>query len=79
LLQAVLKNGVFRRLLKKIDVPTLVFHGEADQIILVKDSGQKSARIVKDLKDNYYPGASREMFATHHDKVNADLLTFLKS
>lgn len=65
--------------LKKIDVPTLVLHGEADQIVPLKDSGQKTARIVNDAKDIYYPGASLGMFATHHDKVNADLLAFLKS
>ena len=65
--------------LKKFDVPTLVLHGEADQIVPVKDSGQKTARIVKNAKDIYYPGASHGMFATHQDKVNADLLAFLKS
>ena len=65
--------------LKKFDVATLVLHGEADQIVPVKDSGQKTARIVKDAKDIYYPGASHSMFATHQDKVNADLLAFLKS
>ena len=43
--------------LKKFNVPTLVLHGEADQIVPVKDSGQKTARIVKDAKDIYYPGA----------------------
>ncbi|HUA36583.1 MAG TPA: alpha/beta hydrolase [Candidatus Binataceae bacterium] len=65
--------------LKKIDVPTLVLHGEGDQIVPIKDSGQKSARLVKDAKAIYYPGAPHGMFATHHDKVNADLLEFLKS
>jgi len=65
--------------LKKIDVPTLVLHGEAAQIVPVKDSGQKTARIVRDAKAIYYPGASHGMFATHQDKVNADLLAFLKS
>ena len=45
----------------------------------VKDSGQKTARLVKDAKAIYYPGAPHGMFATHQDKVNADLLAFLKS
>jgi non-heme chloroperoxidase len=65
--------------LKKFDVPTLVLHGEADQIVPVKDSGQKTARIVKGAKDIYYPGAPHGMFATHQSQVNADLLAFLKS
>ena len=65
--------------LKKFDVPTLVLHGEADQIVPVKDSGQKTARIVKDAKDIYYPGAPHGMFATHQGKVNADLLEFFRS
>lgn len=65
--------------LKKFDVPTLVLHGEADQIVPIKDSGQKTARMVKGAKDIYYPGAPHGMFATHQDKVNADLLAFLKS
>jgi non-heme chloroperoxidase len=65
--------------LKKFDVPTLVLHGEADQIVPVKDSGQKTARIVKGAKDIYYPGAPHGMFATHQTKVNSDLLNFLKS
>jgi len=65
--------------LKKFDIPTLVLHGEADQIVPVKDSGQKTARIVENAKDIYYPGASHGMFATHQDKVNADLLAFIRS
>lgn len=65
--------------LKKFDVPTLVLHGEADQIVPIKDSGQKTARIVKGAKDIYYPGAPHGMFATHQTQVNNDLLNFLKS
>ena len=65
--------------LKKFDVPTLVLHGEADQIVPIKDSGQKSARIVKGAKDIYYPGAPHGMFATHQKQVNNDLLNFLQS
>jgi non-heme chloroperoxidase len=65
--------------LKKFDIPTLVLHGEADQIVPIKDSGQKTARIVKGAKDIYYPGAPHGMFATHQTQVNNDLLNFLKS
>jgi non-heme chloroperoxidase len=65
--------------LKKIDVPALVLHGEDDQIVPVKDSALKSARIIKYAKEIYYPGAPHGLTATHQDQVNADLLAFLRS
>jgi len=64
--------------LKKFDVPTLVLHGEDDQIVPVKDSAVKSARLIKGAKDIYYPGAPHGITATHQDQVNADLLAFLE-
>jgi non-heme chloroperoxidase len=65
--------------LKKIDVPTLVMHGEDDQIVPVKDSAVKSARLIRGAKEIYYPGAPHGLTATHQDQVNADLLSFLRS
>src|SRR3954464_1743397 len=65
--------------LKKFDVPTLVVHGEDDQIVPVKDSARKSARIIKGAKDVYYPGAPHGLTATLQDKVNAELLAFLRT
>lgn len=65
--------------LKKFDVPTLVMHGEDDQIVPVKDSAKKSARLIKGAKEIYYPGAPHGLTATHQDRVNADLLAFLRS
>jgi non-heme chloroperoxidase len=65
--------------LKKFDVPTLVMHGEDDQIVPVKDSAKKSARLIKGAKEIYYPGRPHGLTATHQDEVNADLLEFLKS
>ncbi|MDW0227910.1 MAG: alpha/beta hydrolase [Nitrososphaeraceae archaeon] len=65
--------------LKKIDVPTLVIHGEDDQIVPVKDSAVKSTRLIKGAKEIYYPGAPHGITATLQDQVNADLLAFLKS
>jgi non-heme chloroperoxidase len=65
--------------LKKIDVPTLVMHGEDDQIVPVKDSAVKSARLIKGAKEIYYPGAPHGLTATLQDQVNTDLLAFLKS
>ena len=64
--------------LKKFDVPTLVIHGEDDQIVPVKDSAKKSARLIKGAREIYYPGAPHGITATHQDQVNADLLSFLK-
>src|SRR5262245_29216585 len=63
--------------LKKFDVPTLVLHGEDDQIVPVKDSARKSARLIKGAKDIYYPGAPHGITATHQDQINADLLNFI--
>ena len=65
--------------LKKIDVPTLVMHGEDDQIVPVHDSARKSARLIRNAKEIYYPGAPHGLTATHQDQVNADLLAFLRS
>ena len=64
--------------LKKFDVPTLVMHGEDDQIVPVKDSAKKSARLIKGAKEIYYPGAPHGLTATHQDQVNRDLLAFIK-
>ena len=65
--------------LKKIDVPTLVMHGEDDQIVPVKDSAVKTARLINGAKEIYYPGAPHGLTATLQDQVNADLLAFLRS
>jgi non-heme chloroperoxidase len=65
--------------LKKFDIPTLVMHGEDDQIVPVKDSARKSAKLIRGAKEIYYPGAPHGLTATHQDQVNADLLAFLRS
>ena len=65
--------------LKKFDVPTLVAHGEDDQIVPVKDSARKSAKLIPGAQEIYYPGAPHGLTATHADKFNADLLAFLRS
>jgi non-heme chloroperoxidase len=64
--------------LKKFDVPTLVLHGEDDQIVPVKNSAVKSAQLIKGAKDVYYPGAPHGITATHQDQINAALLAFIK-
>jgi non-heme chloroperoxidase len=65
--------------LKKFDVPTLVLHGEDDQIVPVKDSARKSARLIPGAKDVYYAGAPHGITATHQDQINNELLRFLRS
>jgi non-heme chloroperoxidase len=65
--------------LKKFDVPTLVLHGEDDQVVPVHDSARKSARLIRNAKAIYYPGAPHGITATHADQINADLLAFLRS
>jgi non-heme chloroperoxidase len=64
--------------LEKFDVPTLLLHGEDDQIVPVRESSVKAARLIKGAKDIYYPGAPHGITATHQDQVNADLLAFIK-
>src|SRR5690242_20216118 len=65
--------------LKKFDVPTLVMHGEDDQVVPIKDSAKKSAKLIKGSKEIYYPGRPHGLTATHQDEVNGDLLKVVKS
>jgi len=65
--------------LKKFDVPTLIIHGDDDQIVPIGAAGLASAKIVKNAKLIVYPGAPHGLTDTHKDKVNADLLSFLKA
>jgi non-heme chloroperoxidase len=64
--------------LKKFDVPTLILHGDDDQIVPIVASGLLSAKIVKGATLKVYPGAPHGMCTTLADKVNADLLAFIK-
>jgi non-heme chloroperoxidase len=65
--------------LRKIDVPTLVMHGEDDQIVPIRDSAHKSAKLIRGAREIYYPGAPHGLTATLQDQVNADLLAFFRS
>ena len=58
-----------------MDILTLIMHGEDDQIVPVKDSAVKSARLIKDAKEIYYPGAPHGLTTTHQDNINVDLLS----
>ena len=68
----------FTQDLERFDVPTLLIHGDDDQVVPVANS-MRSAQIIKNAKDIYYPGAPHGLTATHQDQVNTDLLTFLES
>jgi non-heme chloroperoxidase len=65
--------------LESFDVPTLILHGEDDQIVPVQISAMKSARIIQDAKDVIYPGAPHGITATHQDEINSELFRFLES
>jgi non-heme chloroperoxidase len=64
--------------LKKIDIPTLILHGDDDQIVPIVAAGLISAKLVKKSKLIVYPGWPHGMCQIHADQINADLLTFLK-
>jgi non-heme chloroperoxidase len=63
--------------LKKFDVPTLILHGDADQIVPIGASALLSSKIIKGAKLKVYPGLPHGMCSTHKDVINADLLAFL--
>jgi len=65
--------------LKKIDVPTLILHGDDDQIVPIGASAMLSAKIIKNATLKVYPGAPHGMCTTLKDQVNADLLAFFKT
>jgi len=65
--------------LKKIDVPTLILHGDDDQIVPMADSALLSAKIVKKATLKVYKGAPHGLCTTHKDQVNQDLLAFIKA
>jgi non-heme chloroperoxidase len=65
--------------LKKMDVPTLILHGDDDQIVPIADSAPLSVKLVQGATLKTYPGAPHGMCSTHKDKINAELLAFLKA
>jgi non-heme chloroperoxidase len=65
--------------LKKIDVPTLIIHGDDDQIVPINDSAILSAALVKGSTLKVYPGAPHGLCSTLKNQVNADLLAFIQA
>lgn len=68
----------FRADLKKFDVPTLVIHGDDDQVVPIEASGKASSALVKGAKLIVYPGAPHGLTDTHKERLNQDLLNFLQ-
>ena len=68
----------FNEDLKKFDVPTLIMHGDDDQIVPIAISALKSAKIIKDAVLKVYPGFPHGMCQTEKDVINADLLAFVQ-
>ena len=64
--------------LKKINVPTLLIHGDDDQIVPIADSSMLTAKLVKGANLKIYPGAPHGLCSTHKNQVNEDLLAFIK-
>ena len=65
--------------LKKFDIPTLILHGDDDQVVPIAISAHESAKLIKDAKLVVYPGAPHGITETHKDKLNEDLLAFILS
>jgi non-heme chloroperoxidase len=65
--------------LKKFDVPTLIIHGDDDQIVPIADTAKLSAKLIQGATLKVYKGASHGLCSTHKDQVNADLLAFIRA
>jgi non-heme chloroperoxidase len=63
--------------LRKIELPTLLIHGDDDQIVPIADSSMLSSKVLKNANLKVYPGAPHGLFATHRDRLNGDLFEFV--
>lgn len=69
----------FREDLKRFDVPTLILHGDDDQIVPIAATSMLSAKLIKNAQLKVYPGLPHGMCSTHKDQINSDLLAFFES
>jgi non-heme chloroperoxidase len=65
--------------LRRIDVPTLIVHGNDDQIVPIDDSAMRARELVADAELKVYPGAPHGLMTTHKNQLNGDLLAFINS
>jgi len=70
---------LFHEDLKRFDVPTLLMHGDDDQVVPIDLTSRKSAKLIKNVTEIYYPGLPHGLTATHPDLVNRDLLAFCQA
>jgi non-heme chloroperoxidase len=68
----------FREDLKKFDIPTLVLHGDDDQIVPIAVGGLRSSKMIKGATLKIYKGAPHGLMTTHKDQFNTDLLEFAR-
>ena len=73
------QNTDFTEDLKKFDVPTLILHGDDDQIVPIGAAALRSSKLIKNATLKIYAGAPHGLADTHKDKLNADLLEFLRT
>jgi non-heme chloroperoxidase len=64
--------------LKKFDIPTLVLHGDDDQVVPIANSALRSSKLIQNAKLKIYKGAPHGLCTTHKEQVNEDLLAFIK-
>jgi non-heme chloroperoxidase len=64
--------------LKRFDIPTLIMHGDDDQIVPLGASARQSVKLVKGATLRVYPGFPHGMCSTNKEQINADLLVFMK-
>ena len=69
----------FNEDLKKFDVPTLIIHGDDDQIVPIATTSMLAVKLIKNATMKVYPGGPHGLSVTHKDQLNADLLTFIKA
>jgi non-heme chloroperoxidase len=65
--------------LKKFDVPTLILHGDDDQVVPIDAAAKRSVKLIKNATLKIYPGGSHSLGDTNKEQVNKDLLEFIKS
>lgn len=65
--------------LKRFIVPTLIIHGDDDQVVPIKASAYASSKLIRNATLKVYPGGPHGLADTHNNKLNADLLTFLRT
>lgn len=65
--------------LKKIDVPTLIVHGDDDQVVPIDITAQTGAKLIRNATLKVYPGAPHALTTTHREQLNTDVLAFIRS